>query len=73
MSHKASFYFKKRRLDVETGKKYHTCTKCNKEIVDSGNSNCKISHINFCHPETLSILSNKLKNFPGEYFRFILT
>lgn len=58
MAEKAGFYFKNRRVDLQLNKKYHTCTKCNKDLVDSGNSTGKLSHIKSCHPETL----NKLKN-----------
>ena len=41
-----------------------TCKYCHKELIDSKNSNCKVSHLRSCRPEQAAKLANKINNLP---------
>ena len=64
----ASEYFINKRIDIKTMKRYHTCIKCKKELIDNNNSSGKLSHIKSCHRETLQKLKNKSVFFKSKLF-----
>ena len=49
MSTKASSHF----IDsgIENGKRQMTCKYCKKKLINSGNSNCMVSHLKSCRPD----------------------
>lgn len=64
MEKNATYHFKNYRKSIATGKYYMTCIYCRKELVDSKNSNCKVSHLYSCRPDKCALLSNNIQNFP---------
>ena len=59
----ASAHFKNYNYSDLTKKHYMTCIYCNKVLIDSKNSTCKVSHLFSCRPDKAMLLRNKLKNF----------
>ncbi len=64
MESKASYHFKNYRYSKETKKNYMTCIYCRKELIDSKNTNCKVSHLFSFHKEKHALLRNVIKSFP---------
>ena len=47
----------------DASKKFHmTCNYCCKELIDSKNTNCKVSHLRSCRPDLILNLKNKIKS-----------
>ncbi len=64
MESRASYHFKNYRYSTETKKYYMTCIYCRKELIDSKNTNCKVSHLFCCYKEKHALLTNVIKSFP---------
>ncbi len=63
---KASSHFIKHGRDDKTNRRFMTCKHCFKKLVNSGNSNCFVSHLNMCHPDLE--ISNKIRSLPRRPF-----
>ncbi len=66
METSASFHFKNYKFCAVKNKHFMTCKYCSKELVDSKNTTCKVSHLARCRPEKHALLTNSLKNFPKQ-------
>ena len=64
MTSKASHHFVNNGFDDQTKKRYMTCMHCSKKLINSGNSNCMVSHLSRCRPDLYSAISNKIQSYP---------